>query len=79
MILTRKIIEEEFEIKIRNQKEKNSVNVLGERKFISCGKLENFESSSQKYEKENSNTIHFKVAPKAEGEEVIKYRVKYTW
>lgn len=74
----RKIIEEEYEVKIRNQKDKNAVKVLVKENL---GRAANWKiiDSSHKYTKENSNTIHFEVNPAAEKEAVITYKVKYWW
>ncbi len=72
-----KVIEEEFEIKIRNQK-KVSAKI---RVIEPLYRATNWEiaSKSDDYTKDDAHTIHFDVNVGAEKEKVIKYRVKYTW
>ena len=74
---TRQIIEEEYEIKLRNHK-KSDVNVIAEENL---GRGTNWEiiDTTGKWTKENSQKIQFRVAVDADDEEVITYRVRYSW
>lgn len=74
---TRKVIEEEFEIKIRNQKKLPAKIRVVENLYR--GANWDITSKSDDFTKENSNTIYFDVNVPAEKEKVIKYKVKYTW
>lgn len=73
----RRIIEEEYEIRLRNRKE-SDVNVIVEENL---GRGTNWEiiEKSNSFTKENSQKIQFKIAVDADDEEVIKYRVRYSW
>ena len=74
---TRKTIEEEYEIKLRNHK-KSDVNILVSENL---GRGVNWEilDSNEKWKKENSQKIEFNIPVKADGEQVVKYRVRYSW
>lgn len=74
---TRKIVEEEYEIKIRNRKDQDVQVIVDE----SLGRGANWGilSSSHKWSKESSDKIRFKVDVDADEEEIVKYRVKYSW
>ncbi|PIR31567.1 MAG: DUF4139 domain-containing protein [Alphaproteobacteria bacterium CG11_big_fil_rev_8_21_14_0_20_44_7] len=74
----RKIIEEEFEIKLRNQKKKGDVKVIVKENLYRAANWKII-SSSDKYDKENSNTIHFPIEIDAGEEKTIRYRVRYSW
>ena len=74
---TRNIIEEEYEIKLRNHK-KSAVNVIVEEN-LGRGNTWEILDSNEKWTKENSQKIDFNIAIKADAEEVVKYRVRYTW
>lgn len=72
-----KVMEEEFEIKIRNQKKQN-VKIIVRENLYRGGEWK-VTSSSHKYEKTSSNTVQFIINVAPEKQEVIKYKVKYTW
>jgi hypothetical protein len=74
---TRQFVEEEYEIKLRNRK-KQAVEIVVQENL---GRGNSWEvlSSSQKWTKENSNKIQFKISLKPDAEQVVKYRVKYSW
>ena len=73
----RKVIEEEIEIKVRNQKDKrpkcSSPNI--------CYRWSNWEitSKSHKFDKKDAHTIHFPLRLAKGQEGVVRYRVRYTW
>ncbi|MDH3788750.1 MAG: hypothetical protein OES53_09310 [Xanthomonadales bacterium] len=68
---------ETFEIRLRNHKdEKVSVAIL-ENLYRSANWT--IEKSSQAHTKENSSRIRFDVTVPADGEQVIRYTVHYTW
>lgn len=70
-------IRETFEIKIRNHK-KEPVTVLVKEVLYRWSNWK-IESTSHKFEKEDSRTIYFPVKVDKDGEEVITYTVLYTW
>lgn len=74
---TRKIIEEEFEIKLRNQK-KDKVQVLVKENLYRAANWEII-TADHKYDRKNANTIHFKVDIEPEEEKIVKYKVRYNW
>jgi hypothetical protein len=70
-------LEESFEIKLRNRK-KEAVEVrVVERlyRWFNWSLL----SQSDPYEKVDAQTIEFRVMLEPDQEEVVTYRVKYTW
>ncbi len=73
----RKIMDETIEIKIRNHKEE-PVDVLVKESLYRWGHWKITDSSHQ-YEKLDSQTIHFPVTVKSDGEVTIRYTVHYTW
>jgi hypothetical protein len=74
---TKKVMEEEIEIKIRNQKKQKARITVRENLFRGTGWQ--IVSSSHKYEKKNANAIEFVVDVAPEKQETIKYKVKYSW
>ncbi len=72
--ITQRVYEQEYEITIKNKKDENIV-VDVERSMGLNWKILN---STLDYEKLNSQNILFKVPVKADGETVLKYRVRYS-
>jgi hypothetical protein len=73
-----KWIEEEIEVRIRNQKPDEAVAVLVRESLYRWSGW-TITRKSQDFEKLDSRTVHFpvKIAPK--GEAVVRYTVRYTW
>lgn len=70
-------MEETVEIKVRNHKEEKVKVIVKENLY----RWVNWEitESTHKYEKVDSRTIHFPIELAKDGEEVIRYTVKYSW
>ena len=75
--VSRHIITESFEIRVRNHKTE-PVEVLVKETLYRWNNWEITESN-QKWTKYDANTIHFPVKVDKDGEQVITYTVKYTW
>lgn len=73
----RNVATESFEIKVRNHKDA-AVEVVVKETLYRWNQWEITESS-EKFIKEDSNTIHFPVTIDKDGEKVLTYTVKYTW
>ncbi len=73
----RNVATESFEIKVRNHKD-TPVEVVVKETLYRWNQWEITESSD-KWVKEDSNTVHFPVTVEKDGEKVITYTVKYTW
>ncbi|QJR15568.1 DUF4139 domain-containing protein [Usitatibacter palustris] len=73
-----KWIEEDIEVKVRNQKPDETVTVVVKENLYRWSNW-TILKKTQDFTKEDSRTIHFpvKVAPK--GEAVVRYTVRYTW
>lgn len=72
-----KWIEEDIEVKVRNQKgEPVSVTV---KEVLYRWSNWTILKKSQDYEKQDSRTIHFPVKIAKESESVVRYTVRYTW
>jgi hypothetical protein len=73
-----KWIEEDIEVKVRNQKPDEAVTVIAKEALYRWTQW-SITRRSQDFSKEDSRTIHFPVrlAPKAEA--VVRYTVRYTW
>jgi len=73
-----KWIEEDIEIKVRNQKPDESVTVLAKENLYRWSNW-SITKRTQEYTRDDSRTIVFPVrlAPKAEG--IVRYTVRYTW
>ena len=73
-----KWMEEDIEIKLRNQKPDEAVTVIAKENLYRWSQW-TVTKRSQDYTKEDARTIHFpvKIAPK--GEAVVRYTVRYTW
>ena len=72
-----KVIEEDIEIKLRNQKDE-AVNVIAKENLYRWSTW-SVTKKSQNFEKVDSRTIHFPVTLAKGGEAVIRYTVRYTW
>jgi hypothetical protein len=73
----RKVIEEEFEIKVRNQKDEAAKVLIAEHLY----RWTNWEitSKSHNFDKKDAHTIHFPLRLAKGQEGVVRYRVRYTW
>ena len=71
-------IEEDIEVKVRNQKPDEAVNVLVRENLYRWSNW-TLVRKSHDFTKEDARTIHFplRIAPKAEA--VVRYTVRYTW
>ncbi len=75
---TGKKMTESFEIKLRNRKEKNAVEIRVIEPLYRCANWK-IKASSQAYTKFDSNTAEFRVPVPADGETVLTYTVDYWW
>ena len=75
---TAKWIEEDIEVRVRNQKPDEAVTVIVKENLYRWSSWSILKKSHE-FTKEDSRTIHFpvKLAPKAEG--IVRYTVRYTW
>ena len=72
-----KVMEEDIEIKLRNQKDE-AVTVIAKENLYRWSTW-SVTKKSQNFEKLDSRTIHFPVSIAKGGEAVIRYTVRYTW
>ena len=72
-----KVIEEEIEIKLRNQKDE-AITVIAKENLYRWTSW-TITKKTQDFEKIDSRTIHFPVRIAKGGEAVIRYTVRYTW
>jgi len=72
-----KSMEEEIEVKLRNHK-KEPVDVLVRENLFRWTNW-TMQSSSAAYEKSDARTLYFAVKVPADGEQTVRYRVRYTW
>ena len=70
-------IEETIEIKVRNHKQE-PVDVLVRETLFRWSKNDVVEST-HRYERDDARTVHFPVTIPADGETVVRYKVRYTW
>ena len=73
-----KWIEEEIEVKVRNQKPDEAVSVIVKENLYRWSTW-NVLKKTHDFTKEDSRTIHFPVRIPAKGEAVVRYTVRYTW
>jgi hypothetical protein len=73
----RKIMTEEFEVKVRNQKTEPVTVIVKENLYRSMNW--SITQKTQDYEKQDARTVHFPVKIKAGGEAVVRYTVQYAW
>lgn len=74
---TAKVMEEEIEIKLRNQKDE-PVNVIAKENLYRWTTW-SVTKKSQSFEKVDARTVHFPVQIAKGGEAVIRYTVRYNW
>lgn len=75
---TAKKMTESFEIKLRNRKEKDAVEIRVIEPLIRCANWK-IASSSLPYAKFDSHTVEFRAPVPADGETVLTYTVNYWW
>lgn len=73
----RRMMEESFEIKVRNRKDK-PVDVLV-REVLFRWATWRIDKASHDYQKADARTVEFPVTVKPDEEQVISYTVRYTW
>jgi hypothetical protein len=73
-----KWIEEDIEVKVRNQKPDEPVTVLVRENLYRWSSWTVLRKSHD-FTKEDSRTIHFPVKIAAKGEATVRYTVRYTW
>ena len=73
-----KWIEEEIEVKVRNQKPDEAVNVVVRENLYRWSNW-TVSRKSHAFSKEDARTIHFPVRIPPKGEATIRYTVRYTW
>jgi hypothetical protein len=74
---TAKWIEEEIEVKVRNQKDEAITVIVKENPYRWTNWT--ITKKSQTFEKVDARTIHFPVKIAKGGEAVVRYTVRYTW
>lgn len=77
-LLAGNVLEETYEIRLRNHKAEGSVEVRVPEHLFRWSNWE-IVSSSMDYTQVDSNTIEFRADVPADGETVITYTVRYTW
>jgi hypothetical protein len=70
-------MDETIEVKVRNHKTE-PVEVLV-REVLYRWTTNNIVETTHEYEREDARTVHFPVTIPADGEAVVRYRVRYTW
>jgi hypothetical protein len=70
-------MEETIEVKVRNHKTE-PVDVLV-REVLYRWTNNDIVESTHRYERDDARTVHFPVTIPADGEAVVRYRVRYTW
>jgi hypothetical protein len=78
VIVTGNMIEETYEIRLRNRKDEGSVEIRVPENLFRWSNWEIINSSMQ-FEKLNSTTVEFRPQVAAGEEVVITYTVRYTW
>ena len=73
----RRILEEQIEIKLRNRKA--SAVTVNVDEHLSRWRQWQLLEASQDYDKVDAGTVRFAVAVPADGESVVRYRVRYSW
>jgi hypothetical protein len=73
-----KWIEEEIEVRVRNQKPDEAVAVVVRESLYRWTNW-SVTRKTQDFEKQDSRTIHFPVKLAPKGEAVVRYTVRYTW
>lgn len=75
---TAKWIEEDIEVRVRNQKPDQAVNVIVKENLYRWSAWSVLRKSHE-LTKEDSRTIHFPLRIAAKGEAVVRYTVRYAW
>jgi hypothetical protein len=73
-----KWIEEEIEVRVRNQKPGEAVTVVVKENLYRWSTW-SVTRKTHDFEKQDARTIHFPVRIAAKGEAVVRYTVRYTW
>jgi hypothetical protein len=73
----RRTMEETIEIELRNHKDE-AVDVLVEERLFRWTNWELLESSHD-YRREDAHTVHFPLRVPADGEQKLRYSVRYSW
>ena len=73
-----KWMEEDIEVKVRNQKPDEAVTVLVRENLYRWSNW-TLVRKSQEFTKEDARTIHFPVRINPKGEATVRYTVRYTW
>jgi len=76
--INRRIASETFEIKVRNQKETDAVQIRVVEEMFRWHTWR-ITKKSHEFEKTDSRTIEFRVNVQPETEEIVTYTVEYTW
>lgn len=71
-------IEEDIEVKVRNQKPAEAVTVLVRENLYRWSQWSVLRKTHD-FSKEDSRTVHFPVRINPKGEAVVRYTVRYTW
>ena len=75
---TAKWIEEEIEVRVRNQKPGEAVTVVVKENLYRWSTW-SVTRKTHDFEKQDARTIHFPVRVAPKGEAVVRYTVRYTW
>jgi hypothetical protein len=75
---TAKWIEEDIEVRVRNQKPDEAVNVIVKENLYRWSAWSVLRKSHE-FTREDSRTIHFPLRIAAKGEAVVRYTVRYAW
>ena len=71
------MIVESFEIVVKNHKAE-PINAIVKENLFRWSSWE-ITTSSDKFEKQDSSTIHFPITVPANGQKTVTYTVRYTW
>ncbi len=74
-----KVVEETYQIELRNQKEKDDVTVRVVEHLSRGGNWEIVKASPEGWKKTDSSTIEWSVPVPAQGKATVTYTVRYTW
>jgi len=77
-LLSSNVIEETYEIRLRNRKDEQTVEIRVPETLFRWSNWEILQASHE-YEKTDSSTIEFRVNVEPQSETVITYTVRYTW
>jgi hypothetical protein len=75
--LAPKLVEETYEIKLRNHKEESVEIVVVERLYRS--RDWEIVESNYRYDKKDAWTVEFVIPVKPDGESILEYKVRYRW